>query len=358
MKLLREFENEMLVCTMCGFCRPVCPTLEKRGWESYAPRGLVNIGYGLLKGKLRPSKALVDSAYSCTTCGRCVVKCPPGIKVRDIALAVRSTLFQSSATPASIRSLLTKLAKTGNIYGKENKRTPEKDSDLIFFPGCNIKHKHPEIITSSLRLLNEVGTQAGLWNGTDCCGAPFMLAGALDQFQALARENFEKIKSSRTIFSCPIGFQTVKVSYPTLLKGRAPDTSHITEILSSRIESLHFEETRETVTYHDPCYLARMMKVTEPPRKLLNSIPGIRFVEMADARENTRCCGSGAGITETYSKELSREMAAERIKQAHQVNADRIVTSCPYCLDQLSAVSNGLPVDDITVFLASRLRPS
>lgn len=356
--MLREFENEMLVCTMCGFCRTVCPILEKRGWESYAPRGLVNIGYGLLKGKLRPSKALVESVYSCTTCGRCVVKCPPEIKVRDIVLAARSTLFQGSATPASIRIILSKLAETGNIYGKQSRRTDEKDSDLIFFPGCNIRHKHPEIIASSLKLLNEVGAHASLWNGTDCCGAPFVLAGALDQFQTLAVENFRKLKSSRYIFSCPIGYQTVKVSYPIFLKKRAPDVSHITEILSSRIECLHFEETRETVTYHDPCYLARMMKVTEPPRKLLNSIPGVKYVEMADERENTRCCGSGAGITEAHSKDLSKKMAAERIKQAHQVNAGRIVTACPYCLDQLRAASNRLPVDDITVFLASRLRSS
>ena len=356
--MLREFEDEMLTCTMCGFCRWVCPTLERRGWESFAPRGLVNIGFGLLKGKLRPTKALVDSVYSCTTCGRCVVKCPPQIKVRDIVLAIRATLFGSSVAPASIKSLLSSIARTGNIYGRTGRKISEDSSSLVFFPGCNVRHKHPEILESSLRLLEHLGLRASVWGGTDCCGAPFVLGGAFDQFRTLARNNFGKLRSSRVVLPCPIGLQTLRVSYPMFLKEEPPLASHITEILSTRIGSLRFQDTSETVTYHDPCYLARLMKVIEPPRKLLNSVPGIRLVEMADSKENTRCCGSGAGITQTYSKELSREIARERIEQARDVNADRIITSCPYCLDQLRAVSGALPVDDITVFLASKLQSS
>lgn len=348
----------MLTCTMCGFCRWVCPSLKRRGWESYAPRGLVNIGFGLLKGRLRPTRTLVDSVYSCTTCGSCVVKCPPKIKVRDIVLAIRATLFRNSAAPASIKSLLSSIDRTGNIYGRSSRSTGDETPSLIFFPGCSVRYKHPEILESSLQLLERLGLRASVWGGTDCCGAPYVLGGAFDQFGILAKRSFRALRSSRIVLPCPIGLQTLSASYPTLLREEPPMASHITEILSTGIGSFRFQESCETVTYHDPCYLARLMNVIEPPRKLLNSVPGIRLVEMADSKENTRCCGSGAGITRTYSKELSREIARERMEQARDAGAGRIVTSCPHCLDQLRGVSDALPVDDITVFLASKLQPS
>lgn len=354
MILLHEFEDEMITCTMCGFCRQVCPALEERGWESYAPRGLVSIGYGLLRRGLHPTKAMIDSVFACTTCGRCVAKCPPQTKIRDIVLATRAVLFQGKSTPKSVTKLLSNLARTGNIYGRTRNKLAQKHSAAVYFPGCNIRYRHPEILKSSITLLNRVGVNTVVMEGADCCGAPALLAGNLGQFHTIARANSSWIDTTRLIFSCPIGLQTMKEEYRET-KGSA-SASHLTEVLSQAIGSIHFRETSETVTYHDPCYLARMLKVVDPPRSLLSSVPELRFVEMADSKENTRCCGSGAGITEQSTPTLSREIAATRIKQAREVGAERIITSCPYCLDQLRKVSDGLPVDEISVFLASRLQ--
>jgi len=341
---------------MFGFCREVCPALEERGWESYAPRGLVSIGYGLLRRGLRPTKVMIDSVFGCTTCGRCVAKCPPQIKIRDIVLATRAALFQDKSAPKSVTNLLSNLAKTGNIYGRTRNKLAQKHSGAVYFPGCNIRYRHPEILESSVKLLNHVGVNAVVMEEADCCGAPALLAGNLGQFHSIARANSRWIDSTQLIFSCPIGLQTVIEGYRET-KG-SPSASHLTEILSKGIGSIHFHETRETVTYHDPCYLARLLKVVDPPRNLLSSVPGLKLVEMADSKENTRCCGSGAGITEQSTRTLSQEIAATRIKQAREVGAERVVTSCPYCLDQLRKVSGGLPVDEISVFLASRLQSS
>jgi Fe-S oxidoreductase len=270
-------------------------------------------------------------------------------------LAARATLFQERSTPKAVTKLLSSLAKTGNTYGQTRHKLAQKHSDTVYFPGCNIRYRHPEILESSVKLLNHVGVNAVVMEGTDCCGAPALLAGNPEQYDSISRANSSWIDSTQLIFSCPIGLQIVKEGYRETKK--IPLASHLTEVLSARSSSIHFLDTRETVTYHDPCYLARLLKVIDPPRNLLLSVPSLKLVEMTDSKENTRCCGSGAGITEQSSRVLSLRVAAARIKQAREVGAERVITSCPYCLDQLRKVSDGLPVDEISVFLASRLQP-
>ena len=142
-----------------------------------------------------------------------------------------------------------------------------------------------------------------------------------------------------------------------------------------------------TVTYHDPCHLGRLGEpyihwkgkqrekhmrvydpprtfrrgtygIFEPPRKILQSIPGIKLVEMDRTQEYAWCCGAGGGVKES-NPEFAQWTAAERIREAESTGAEVLVTACSRCLDSFQdAISNGyghLEVCDIVDLLAKTI---
>jgi heterodisulfide reductase subunit D len=106
---------------------------------------------------------------------------------------------------------------------------------------------------------------------------------------------------------------------------------HITEFLADNLDKLDLKNGEGcTITYHDPCHLARHMDVVEQPRKILDILPGVESKEMRANREDTFCCGSGGGMR-AYDKELADQTSAIRLREAKATGAEYLVTSCPFC---------------------------
>ena len=91
------------------------------------------------------------------------------------------------------------------------------------------------------------------------------------------------------------------------------------------------------VTYHDNCCLGRRYGCYEPPRSLLEMIPGVNLVEMTRNRANALCCGGGGGgmwLDGHIVAQGGRRLSDERVRQAADTGADTLAVSCPYELSR------------------------
>ena len=135
---------------------------------------------------------------------------------------------------------------------------------------------------------------------------------------------------------------------------------HSTEVFAGLIQENKIRPEKGItgrLTYQDPCHLTRLgapgAPVFEAPRKLINSIPGVEFVEMEGNGEYTQCCGRNP----VELPELSLHTGINRIKDAHAVGANTIITGCSFCDWNLARAAKSLDEKmktlDITVLLAN-----
>ena len=109
---------------------------------------------------------------------------------------------------------------------------------------------------------------------------------------------------------------------------------HTSELFAELIEKGKLEldggtAEQQVVTYQDPCRLGRHLEVFDPPRRVLNSLPGVDLREMAMNRGNATCCGTSSWLNcGTYSKRIQMD----RMREATATNAKTMITACPKCL--------------------------
>ena len=108
---------------------------------------------------------------------------------------------------------------------------------------------------------------------------------------------------------------------------------HYTKLYESgNIQLKHVEASDKIYTYHDPCYLGRHNNLYNDPREVIDSIPGIRRVEMTrHCKDRSFCCGGG-GLNLFYEPIEEKRMGQVRVEMAKEAGANVIVTACPFCM--------------------------
>jgi Fe-S oxidoreductase len=114
-----------------------------------------------------------------------------------------------------------------------------------------------------------------------------------------------------------------------------------------------------SLTYHDPCQIARRGGVLEQPRNLLNELVS-NFVEMPESGQMNWCCGAGGGVSSNERADELRIKVFQRKKsQLDQIKVDGMVSACSNCRihleDGLEAYHMDLPVLSLTETLAEHL---
>lgn len=333
-----------------------CPSYEYYGFRAYTAVGRGDIASDIHDNPDYPiTEDLLKVLYTCTGCGMCSEICH---KLRPLTanFAIREVLVERGATPPKpLPAIDASIAQFGNSVGAtEAPAGPEgvpNNGDDLYFAGCMARFKKPESIKATIAILKKAGIDAAYLGAEEkCCGLIPSNDGNVAILESSVERNIEAFKKAgakRIITSCAHCYKTLKVDYK-MVAGELPfEVVHISELLYELISKgkiVFTQPINENVTYHDPCFLGRYCYVLEQPRKVLQSIPGLKLVEMAPNGKWSHCCGSGTKISAACYPEFSKFMTHKRLEQGKEA-ADTIVTACTTCYQHMDSGIKEVGVD-------------
>lgn len=375
-------------CVKCALCLPACPVYQQLLMEEASPRGKVQLARYFLGGNQAEnaelSMELAESFFTCTTCGACFYACPSQVEIERIIQGGRERLCASGVIPGTINRLGDTILKTHNVYAakKEDRIStypshirermesdqPIKKADTLLFMGCVPSYLDMKIVPSFLRIIEAAGVDYTLLGAKEiCCGFPLHLMGNLQGFEENAKELSALIKATganELVTPCAGCYKSFVKYYPEAgnLEMEVFHSVHYIKKLIDEKEIQLNDSPGKRVTYHDPCDLGRTFQVFDEPREILKALPHIEFVEMPRNRLEARCCGGGGNML-ALRPELAADMAAQRVRDAMEVGAEIIVSSCSACKDNLRKGIKAIPkeqrpkimVMDITEIVAESI---
>jgi Fe-S oxidoreductase/nitrate reductase gamma subunit len=390
---------DLYSCTECGRCQEQCPAFLT-GKPLNPKMIIVDARENLYKtvrdapaaqrrDASQPQKLIgeaikEDEIWSCVACGACQQECPVLIEhVPKIVDMRRSLVLEESRFPKEAEGALRSIETQGNPYGLpraqrmewakglEVKTVEEKpDAEYLYFVGCAASYDEANraVARAFVQLLQKAGIDFAILGRDETCnGDPARRIGNEYLYQVQAQQNIEAMNAAgvkKVIATCPHCFNTIKNEFPQF--GGRYQVVHHTELLADLIRQgkLTPEKAIEgKFTYHDSCYLGRWNNVYDPPREVVEAIPGAELVEIERHRKRGFCCGAGGGRMWMEEK-IGKRINHERVEQTLRTEAPRVATACPFCLtmfrDGISAkgAEDRLQVRDLAQYLAESVNGS
>jgi heterodisulfide reductase subunit D len=300
------------------------------------------------------------AVYECTTCGACGQNCPVGIFTQRLWPTLRKEMVKRGLGPIGVQANLPKvITNSGNPYDKpaadrykpwfpENVKVAER-ADIGYYAGCTGAYEAQPMVRGDVLVLNKIGAPFTMLPPEEevCCGFPLFITGQHDELEGLVKRlvaGYVARGVKTLVCSCPCCVNIMSRDWPAFYGKELPFTiRHITQFVASAIKAGTLritKELRETVIYHDPCYLSRGVGVIEEPRDVLRSIPGVRVIEFERHGLNSRCCGSGGAARKVFH-ENAIKMGRQTIDEAVAKKADRLILSCPACYAKVNEAMQG-----------------
>ncbi len=394
-------------CVHCGMCLPTCPTYRLTGNEASSPRGRLWMMKAVADGRMDLlDPAFDEQMYQCLNCRACEAVCPSGVQYGPLVEASRAQLEQHRPRPRWQRiarsvgmqvpfddirrmraltgglrlyqrsGLSAVLRKTGVlkrlgletleamvppmrepalVSGRESWQPEGANATTHLFNGCVMSTVFSGVNRAAGRVLAHNGYATDVPATQQCCGALYVHAGMMDEARRLARINIDAFErgASGAIVVTAAGCGAALKEYDHLLaedpkyrdraKAFAERVVDLTELVGTSELIPPTTGNSLEVTYQEPCHLAHAQRITQQPRTILGSVPGLELTEM---RESSLCCGS-AGIYNIIRREMADDLGDRKAQHIRDSGAGVVVTANPGCAMQLrtSLKRNGVEAE-------------
>jgi Fe-S oxidoreductase len=340
-------------CVECGRCTEHCPAYNTG--KILNPKEIV-LGLRHYLNEEGPGNEepllgkhiSMEAAFQCTTCGACEFQCPVGIQHLPMIIGLRRGAVNTGKWEDDYGGkMFLAMERTGNSLGfasSERLKFIEKNELPIFdgtqeyclWLGCmgSYDPQGREIVLSLVQVLRHLGVTFGVLRKEKCTGDPVRRLGNDLLFQQMAEANIEQLKSAnlsakvtKLLAICPHCVRTIGEDWKEF--GAAFQIEHHSELLARMREKLpQRADGRESVVFHDPCYLGRYRGIYDQPREVI-----ARWGEVTDparARERSFCCGAGGGQM-FLGEEKGKRVNVERATELAATGAAVVGTACPFC---------------------------
>jgi Fe-S oxidoreductase len=342
---------------------------------------------GKLLGKLAGGRELTVDVikewfyyfFQCTQCRRCSVFCPYGIDTAEITILARELL---NLIGINIDWIITPVAnsfRTGNHLGiqphgfkdsidfaveelegitgiRVDAPINKKGAEILFVAPSADYFGTPHYFTllGYLALFHEIGLDytwstyaseggnfgsfishdlmkalnAKIYAEAKRLGVKWILGGECGHMWRVLHQYMDTMNGPADFLEVPVSPITGTIFENT----RSTKMVHICEFTADLIKNnkINLDKSRNDhwkVTFHDSCNPARALGLIEEPRYIIKNTSNY-FYEMPDntIKEQTFCCGSGAGLGTDENLEmrlrggLPRANAVKYVKEKHGVN--------------------------------------
>lgn len=371
-------------CVHCGFCLSACPTYQELGRETDSPRGRIILMKEVLEGSM-PLESATEHIDACLGCLACVPACPSEVPYGDLISPFRALHEQQRSRSLSDRfkrrlaqwtlpypKRFRLAATTGRVFKPLARvmpgpvrvmldllpaQLPKKDSlrevyrpegkirgRVALLQGCAQTVLDPDINAATIEVLNRNGVEVVVPKSQSCCGALSWHVGNLKQAQRFAKQNLSAFPDDvDAIVTNAAGCGSGLHEYGLILKGTSEESAAVefakrvcdVSVYLMRLGDLTpfpGSDSERVVAYHDACHLANAQGVRSQPRQLLESVPGIRLVEIADGH---LCCGS-AGTYNIDQPEIAASLGSQKADNISATGAEIVAMGNIGCLTQIA----------------------
>jgi glycolate oxidase iron-sulfur subunit len=220
---------------------------------------------------------------------------------------------------------------------------------IMFFIGCLIDKILPRIAQAALKVFHHHRITALIPESQGCCGIPALSSGDKYAMIHLIHHHlrlFDPLEFDFLVTACATCTYTIKKLWP-MMTADDPEMRLKTGALSLKTVDINAfiaslgvcrdqtstdGQTRETVTYHDPCHLKKSLGIYREPRELILANPEYSLIEMEGP---DRCCGMGGSFTLSHY-DLSARIGSRKRESILMTGCHTVASGCPACIMQLS----------------------
>ena len=349
-------------CTTCGKCVEVCPMPGPAGIDSADAAAIVTGVTEIIRTGRGPEIS-ARWAEICTGSGHCITACPEGVNPRFMLALARQAKRHTSMAPDEIRtdagrrfggmsrglSVLTRLqmppatlAKFGVLGDDAHDEPPP---EVVFYTGCNVL-KTPHIALLCLDIMDALGVRYRVHGGPSyCCGVLQFQASDMEKFGSMSYRTIDRFAATgaqEVLAWCPSCMVHLgEAALETYTRDQASpfDMTPFVRYLAGRLDDLkplmvHRVEKRVGLHEHPG-----VPGIAEAAQRLLEAIPGLEFVDLAQPRVGYMC------NTLNSLPEFKRDVHAELLQAAADAKVDAVAGVYHACHRELCSHERDWPFD-------------